>query len=82
VPVSRSIAKVVQEQQEYIQALWKDNWDYLFCHYHGLSSTDPLSPKLEPVKKVIPNLANPLILGVRCLIQALDIRNETANWQV
>ncbi len=79
VPISRTIAKVVQEQQEYIQTLWKDDWDYLFCHYRGLSSTAPQMPKLEPVKKIIPSQKNPLILGIRCLIQALDIRNENGQ---
>lgn len=76
VPISRTIAKVVQEQQEYIQNLWKDDWDYLFCHYHGLSNTNLSQPKLEPVKKIIPTVSNPLIIGIRCLIQALDIRDE------
>lgn len=79
VPISRTIAKVVQEQQEYIQKLWKNEWNYLFCHYHGLSNTDPRQPKLEPVKKVIPNMKNPLILNIRCLIQALNIRNENGQ---
>jgi integrase/transcription elongation factor Elf1 len=79
VPISRTIAKVVQEQQEYIQNLWGDEWDYLFCHYHRLSSTDIKQPNLEPVKKVIPTIANPLILAIRCLIQAFDIRNENGQ---
>ena len=79
VPISRTIAKVVQEQLEYIQNLWGDAWDYLFCHYRGLSSTDPQVPKLEPVKRVIPAAKSPLILAIRCLIQACDIRNENGQ---
>lgn len=79
VPISRTIAKVVQEQLEYIQNLWGGDWDYLFCHYRGLSSIDPKQPKLEPVKKVIPINDNPLLLGIRCLIQACDIRNENSQ---
>lgn len=80
VPISRTIAKVVQEQQEYIQNLWGNDWDYLFCHYHGLSTTDLQAPKLEPVRKVIPpNIHNPFFILIRCLIQALDIRNENGQ---
>lgn len=79
VPISRSITKVVQEQLEYIQNLWGDDWDYLFCHYRGLSKTDLKHPELEPVKKVIPSPQNPFVLSIRCLIQALDIRNENGQ---
>lgn len=80
VPISRTIAKVVQEQQEYIQNLWENDWEYLFCHYHGLSRTDPSQPKLEPVKKVIPtNSYSPLSISICCLIQALNIRDENGQ---
>lgn len=79
VPISRTIAKVIQEQREYIQNLWGDDWDYLFCHYIGKSKTDPKQPELEPVKKVLPTGEPPLILAIRCLIQALDIRDENGK---
>jgi integrase/transcription elongation factor Elf1 len=80
VPISRIIAKVVQDQQEYIQNLWGDDWDYLFCHYHGLSTTDPQAPKLEPVRKVIPpSTHSPFFVLIRSLIQALDIRDENGQ---
>jgi integrase/transcription elongation factor Elf1/Zn ribbon nucleic-acid-binding protein len=80
VPITRAIAKVVQEQQEYIKDLWQNEWDYLFCHYHELSSVDPSQTKLEPVKKVIPgNKNNPLLASIRCLIRALDIRDENGQ---
>lgn len=79
VPISRTIAKVVQEQKEYIQDLWKDEWEYLFCHYNGLSETDPQSPKLKPLKKIIPTTSNPLVLSIRCLIQANDICDENGQ---
>ncbi|WP_245894275.1 tyrosine-type recombinase/integrase [Chamaesiphon polymorphus] len=80
IPISRNIAKVVQEQQEYIKNLWGDSWKYLFCHYQGLSFTDPLMPKLEAVKKVLPaHDANPLLMGIRTLIIALDIKDENGQ---
>jgi integrase len=80
VPITRAIAKVVQEQQEYIKNLWADEWDYLFCHYHELSSTDLSQAKLEPFRKVIPgHKNNPFSAGIRCLIQALDIRDENGQ---
>jgi integrase/transposase-like protein len=80
VPISRTIAKVVQEQQEYIQNLWGEDWDYLFCHYHGLFIADLSRLKLEPVKTVIPiQRKHPLIAGIRCLIQTCDIRDENGK---
>ena len=80
VPISRTVAKVIQEQQEYIQNLWGEDWDYLFCHYHGLFMADLSQLKLEPVKKVIPIQGkHPLIAGIRCLIQTCDIRDENGT---
>ena len=79
VPVTRIIAQVVQEQQEYIQKLWGDEWDYLFCHYQGLSTTDPSQPNLKPVKKVISQHRSSLQIAICCLIQAEDIRDDNGN---
>lgn len=80
IPITITIAKVVQEQQEYIQNLWGNDWDYLFCQYHNLSRTDLSNPKLEPVKKIIPNQSNnALLVGIRTLIQVLDIRDENGQ---
>jgi integrase len=80
IPISRSIAKVIQEQQEYIQNLWGDRWDYLFSHYHNLSSTEPSQPKLKPVKKILPSDSHhPLIISIQALITTLNIRNENGQ---
>ncbi len=80
VPISRTIAKVVQEQLQYINDLWGQDWEYLFCHYHGLSSVDPSQPKLKPVRKIIPSsYENPLLFGIRCLIKAENIRDENGQ---
>lgn len=79
VPISRAIAKVVQEQQEYIQSLWGNEWDYLFCHYQGLSSKDSSQPNIKPVKKVIPQNDSPLTISIRTLIKDLDIRDENGQ---
>jgi integrase/transcription elongation factor Elf1 len=77
IPISRTIAQVVQQQQEYIQNLWGNEWDYLFCHYHNLSSIYPSQPNLEPVKKILPtHTSHPLLVGIRTLITALNIRDE------
>ena len=78
-PITRTIAKVIQEQQEYIEQLWGDSWDYLFCHYHWLSKTIPSQPKLQPVKKVILIHENPLKVAIRCLIEALDFQDENGE---
>ena len=80
IPISRTIAQVVQQQQEYIQNLWGDKWNYLFCHYYNLSSTEPSQPKLKPVKKVLTrDTNNALVFGVRTLIKALNIRDENGQ---
>ncbi len=80
VPISRTIAKVVQDQQEYIQNIWNKEWDYLFCHYINLSKNDPSQPQLKPVKKVIPtDNSNPLAVSIRTLIKALNICDENAQ---
>lgn len=80
VPISRTIAKVVLEQLQYINDLWGQNWEYLFCHYHGLSSTEPSQPKLKPVKKVMPSsYENPLSFVIRCLIKAENIIDENGQ---
>ncbi|BAZ46968.1 hypothetical protein NIES4102_40140 (plasmid) [Chondrocystis sp. NIES-4102] len=79
IPISRTIAKVVQQQQEYIKDLWGNEWDYLFCHYHELSATEPSQPNLKPIKKVLSQSFNPLIISIRTLIKDLDIRDENGQ---
>ena len=79
VPISRTIAKVIQEQQEYIQNLWGNDWEYLFCQYHGLSSESLSKIKLEPIKKVIHQNRSPLLACIRCLIQDLELRDENGQ---
>jgi integrase/transposase-like protein len=80
IPISRTIAQVVQQQDEYIQSLWGNEWDYLFCNYHNQSSTDPSQPKLEAVRKILPSHnSHPLLMGIRSLITALNIRDENGQ---
>ncbi|GFE72266.1 site-specific integrase [Chroococcus sp. FPU101] len=82
IPITRIIAKVVQEQLDYINALWGQDWEYLFCHYHGLSTIDSSQSKLEPVKKVIYNDSNPLTIAIRCLIKSENILDENGKLAV
>jgi integrase len=80
VPISRTIAKVVQEQQEYISSLWGKEWEYLFCHYQNLSQTDSSQPNLKPVRKVITEASNnPLRIAICCLIKTEKILNENGK---
>ena len=79
VPVTRIIAKIVNEQVEYIEQLWGNEWEYLFCHYQGFSKADPNHSKLQPVKKVIPASDTPLQIAIRCLIKTLDLRDENGE---
>jgi integrase/transcription elongation factor Elf1 len=79
VPISGTIAKIIQEQQEYIQNLWGEEWDCLFCHYHNLSITDPSQPKLEPIKKVISSKRSPLSVCINALIRSINICDENGQ---
>ena len=72
--------KKVQQEFSYIQNLWGEDWDYLFCHYHGWSKTSLSKIELKPVKKVIPvHSNNPLLACIRTLIKDLDIRDENGQ---
>jgi|GEM_PF-5948497 len=80
VPINRTVAKVIQEQKDYIQDLWGDEWQNLFCHYHGLSKLDLYRFNLEPIKRTIPTGSDtPLKLGIRALIKDLNIKNENGK---
>ena len=79
VPISRTIAKVVQAQLTYIHNLWGQNWNYLFCHYHGLSRESLSRIDLKPVRKTLPQTSNPLTVCIRTLIKDLDIRDENGQ---
>lgn len=79
VPVTRIIAKVVQEQLEYIEQLWGNEWDYLFCHYQGISDSNLEHPKLQPVKKKASVDNSPLKKAIRTLIKVLNIRDENGS---
>lgn len=78
VPISRTIAKVVQEQQEYIEELWGKDWDYLFCHYRG-SLID--FSELKPVRNIIPASTNnnPLTRVIQYLIETEGILSENGK---
>lgn len=79
VPVTRIIAKVIQEQVEYIEQLWGNDWSYLFCHYQGISDKNVNHPRLKPVKKVIALNHNPLQRAICCLIKAENIRDDNGE---
>ena len=84
VPITTTIAKVVQEQRKYIEQLWGQDWKYLFCHYHNLSQSDPTHPQLKPVKKKIPLVHSPLQNAILTLIKAeniLDDNRELAKFK-
>ncbi|BDA70005.1 hypothetical protein CAL7716_080100 [Calothrix sp. PCC 7716] len=76
VPITRTVAEVIQQQQDYINKLWGLDWDYLFCHYHDISKKYPNQPNIKPVKKVIPGPHSPLERCIRCLIKSENIRDE------
>ena len=71
-------AKVVQEQQEYIEQLWGIEWNYLFCHYQRPSRNKQYH-NIIPVKKVIPR-SNSLFRGaIEYLIEIENIRDENGK---
>lgn len=79
VPITTTIAKVVQEQLEYIEDLWGKDWEYLFCHYHNISQSDPTHPRLKAVKKVIPSNLSPLQIAIRTLIKSENILDDNGE---
>ena len=79
VPITTTIAKVVQEQLEYIEELWGKDWEYLFCHYHNISRSDPTHPQLKPVRKTIPKNYTPLQIAIRTLIRAENILDDNGE---
>ncbi|MFM2312859.1 MAG: hypothetical protein RLZZ04_2135 [Cyanobacteriota bacterium] len=79
VPITTTIAKVVQEQLEYIEELWGQDWEYLFCHYQNISQSDPNHPRLKPVEKVIPTNGSPLQNAIRTLIKAENILDDNGE---
>ena len=79
VPITRVIASVVQQQQEYISRLWGSDWDYLFCHYHNVSATDSSQSRIKPVKNIMSRGCIPLKKSINCLIKAEDIRDENGQ---
>lgn len=79
VPITNTIAKVVQEQLEYIEVLWGKDWEYLFCHYHNVSGSNPDHPRIKPVRKVIPRNGNPLQKAIRTLIKAENILDDNGE---
>ena len=79
VPITTTIAKVVQEQIEYIEELWDENWKHLFCHYQNISQSDITHPKLKPVRKVIPSRGSPLQKAIRTLIKSENILDDNGE---
>lgn len=79
VPITRTIAKVVQEQKQYIQQLWGKDWEYLFCHYQNLSQSNPKHPRIKPIKKIIPSSGSPLQIAIRTFIKAENILDDNGK---
>ncbi len=79
VPITTTVAKVIQEQREYIEKLWGKDWEYLFCHYHNLSQSDITHPGLKPVKKVISKAMSPLQNAIRTLIKSENILDDNGE---
>ena len=81
VPITRTIAKVVQEQKEYIENLWGKDWKYLFCHYQNISQDDSTHPRLKAVPKVIPTGSGgqPLQKAILTLIKTENIRDDNGK---
>lgn len=79
VPITRTIAKVIQEQIDYIEQLWGQDWNDLFCHYQGISESNIEHPRLKPVRKKASVDWNPLKRAVQTLINNLNIKDENGN---
>lgn len=77
-PLTRIVAKIIQEQQEYIEKLWESDWEYLFCHYQRPSGVRQ-TIELKPVKKVIPKSNSSFQICIQHLIETEDIRDDNGK---
>lgn len=82
-PIERDIAKIIQQQQEYIKKILSNDFDCLFCDYLGTRSKQLILSALQhinPVKRI----ADIKLLNrcINCLIKSEDIRDENGKlWQ-
>jgi integrase len=74
-PITLERAKIIQEQQEYIQQRFGDSFDYLFCDfYQAFKTADPLKVYNQPIPKPVRSIV--LSESINALIKAEDIRDE------
>lgn len=80
-PITRDVAKVIQQQQDYIRQQFGDSFKYLFCNYLGvpkkISKTSLEQLNLTPQAAVPRNRL--LITLVSCLITSENIRDENGE---
>ncbi len=76
-PISRELAQIIQQQQEYIKQEFGNNFDYLFCHYIGVFENDVNQSKLIPVNKTV--YYNVLSRCINCLIRTKNIKDDNGE---
>lgn len=77
-PITLERAKIIQEQQEYIQQTFGDSFDYLFCDfYKAFKTADTLKVYNQPMPKPVRSIV--LSESINTLIKAEDIRDENGK---
>ncbi len=82
-PITRDVAKVIQQQQKYIRQEFGDSFNYLFCDYLGFEKKLKTARKSLKQLKFFPveRIAHDGLLGVvvNCLIISENIRDENSE---
>jgi integrase len=79
-PITRDVAKVIQQQQKYIRQEFGDGFSCLFCDYLGINKgakTSIKQLKISPVARIADSKL--LITVVNCLISSENIRDENGE---
>lgn len=76
-PITRTMAGVIQEQQDYIQTHFGNEFEYLFCDFVGRSYKQLEQPHLTPAKRLVKG--DMLSDIINLLIKEFDIKDENGK---
>ena len=77
--VETDLARLIQQQQGYINELHGEDYSFLFCQYQQIGKTGyPQYPKMKAVQRppMIASDSNPMVSAIRQLIEHCNIRDS------
>lgn len=77
IPVTRTLAGIIQEQQKYIDTHFDSEFEYLFCDFLGVSYKKLKQRYFTPARRIIGETL--LCSLMELLIEELDIRDENGE---